>query len=186
MKLTISERSIEKKREPKRIRREGKIPAILYSGGKEGQNIAVDEAEFSAALRRVVPGRLSTTVFTLKDAKGREHRAVIKDIQYKSTNYQVLHLDFAELVNDVKINVKVPIECIGVAECVGVKLGGYLRQVIRHVEVRCLPKDLPSVFEIDVAELGNRQYKKLKDLTIPETVKPLADLNEVVVVIAKR
>ncbi len=186
MKLTTSERSIEKKREPKRVRREGKIPAILYSGGKEGQNIAVDEAEFRAALRRVLPGRLSTTVFTLTDAKGRERKAIVKDIQYKSTTYDVLHLDFAELVDGVKINVKVPIECIGVADCIGVKLGGFLRQVIRHVEVRCLPKDLPAVFEIDVKELGNRQYKKLSDLTIPQTVKPLADMNEVVVVIAKR
>lgn len=186
MKLKISERSTEKKREPKRIRRDGGIPAVVYKRGNISQNIIIDEAELSAVLRQIKPGHLATTIFSLVDEKGHTHKAIIKDIQYQVTTYRVSHLDFEELVDGVQINVKVPIECVGVVDCVGVKLGGILRQVNRHVKVRCLPKDLPSSFELDVKELGVGQYKKLSDLAIPQTIRPLADLNEVVVVIAKR
>jgi large subunit ribosomal protein L25 len=69
---------------------------------------------------------------------------------------------------------------------VGIKLGGVLRQVIRHVRVRCLPKDLPSFFELDIRELGVKQSKRLREIQIPSTVSPLVDMNEVVAVIVKR
>ena len=68
----------------------------------------------------------------------------------------------------------------------GIKLGGFLRQVIRHVKVECLPKNIPSEFIIDVKDLGIRQSKRLKDLAMPNGVKPLASPEEVIVVIAKR
>ncbi len=71
-------------------------------------------------------------------------------------------------------------------DCVGVKLGGVLRQVIRHVRVRCFPKDMPTFFELDISELGLKQSKRFSDIEIPKTVRPLVDLNEVVAVIVKR
>ncbi len=101
-------------------------------------------------------------------------------------NYSVIHLDFEELHSDVPVTVKVPIEMTGVVDCIGVKLGGILRQVIRHVKVRCLPKDIPSCFYLDVKSLDLRQSRRLNDLEIPETLRPLVDLNEVAVLIAKR
>ena len=129
---------------------------------------------------------MPTSVFTLVDDKGKERKAIIKDIQYNVTNYQVIHLDFEELLDDIKVNIKVPIEFIGAAESPGVKLGGVVRQVIRHLKVRCLPKDIPTYFLLDVKDLGPRQSKRLKDLNIPQTIRPLADLNEVALVIVKR
>ncbi len=111
---------------------------------------------------------------------------ILKDIQYDPTNYSIIHLDFEELLDDVPVNVKVPIECTGVVDCTGVKLGGILRQVIRHLRVRCLPKDMPSFFQVDVKAMGIMDVKRLADLNIPQTVRPLADMNEVAVVIAKR
>lgn len=185
MKLQVQPRSVEKKREAKRQLREGFIPAVIYTRGQNGETISLNAAEFNAALRKVLPGRLPTTVFTLV-SKGREHKAIIKDIQYNVTNYAVVHLDFEELHPDVKVDVKVPIEYTGVVDCVGIKLGGVLRQVIRHVKVRCLPKDIPSYFELDVRELALFQHKKLSELDIPQNVMPLTDLKEVAVVIAKR
>lgn len=179
-------RAANKKSENNSLRREGMIPAILYVKGKEGESIAINGTDFKAFLRGVRSGHLPTTIFILKNEQGQGRRAVIKDIQYEITTYEVTHLDFEELIDEQKVNVKIPIECIGVAECVGVKLGGVLRQVIRHVRVRCLPKDLPSYFELDVRELGLRQSKRLSDLTIPDTVRPLANLNEVAAVIVKR
>lgn len=186
MKLTTVPRGAHKKSEVSKLRREGYVPAVLYVKGKEGETLAIKSSDFSAHLRHVKSGHLPTTVFTLVDEKGRERRAIIKDIQYDITSYNVTHLDFEELLNDVKVNVKVPIECIGSAESQGVKLGGVLRQVIRHVRVRCFPKDMPSYFELDVKDLGMRQSKRLEDLKIPSKMTPLTGLREVVAVIVKR
>lgn len=186
MKLQIVERTAAKKSEAKRLRREGFIPAVLYKKGEAGENLAVNRTEFAAFLRNVKSGHLPTSVFVLTDAKGVERRAIVKEIQYDITSYDVKHLDFEELVADHKINVKVPIECVGQAECPGVKLGGVLRQPIRHVRIRCLPKDLPTYFELDVRSLGLRQTKRLSDLVFPQTVRSLMGMNEVVAVIVKR
>jgi large subunit ribosomal protein L25 len=186
MKLNISKREVIKKSESGRIRREGKIPAVLYVRGKPTDAIVVDGNEFNGLMRSLVPGRLSTTQFSLKDGQGKERRAVLKEIQYHPTTYHVQHLDFEELYDDVKVTLNVPIECTGVVDCIGVKLGGVLRQVIRKVRVRCLPKDIPSVFYIDVKNMGQNEKIRLSELTIPQTVKPVADLNEVAVIIAKR
>lgn len=186
MKLQIVKRAANKKSEVNKLRREGYIPAVLYVKEKSGETLAIKANEFSAFLRQVKPGHLPTTIFTLVDEKGKERRVVIKDIQYAIINYAVTHLDFEELLPNHKINVKIPIECIGQVDCIGIKLGGVLRQPIRHIRVRCLPKDLPSFFQLDVHELGITQSKRLADLQIPKNVRPLVDLNEVAAVIVKR
>lgn len=186
MKLQTKPRAAAKKSETKRLRREGFIPTILYVRGKEGEALALQSKEFSAYLRHVQSGHLPTTVFTLVDEKGKERRALIKDIQYNITTYDVIHLDFEELIADENISVKVPIECIGAADCAGIKLGGVLRQVIRHLRVSCKPKDMPKQFELDVKDLALFQSKRLSDIKLPNTVRPLVNMNEVAAVIVKR
>lgn len=186
MKLQTIKRTADSKSEVKKLRREGYIPAVLYVKGQSGETMAIKANEFQAYLRQVKSGHLPTTIFTLVDDKGKERRVVIKDIQYQITTYVVTHLDFEELLPDQKVNVNIPIECTGMVDCVGIKLGGVLRQVIRHVRVRCLPKDIPSYFELDIRELGLKQSKRLRDLQIPKPVRPLVDMNEVVAVIVKR
>lgn len=187
MKLTMKKRSASKKGELTQIRREGNIPAVVYSRGNPGENVAVNGAEYGSIVRKLKAGCLSTTVFTLNGEDGKEIRAILKDIQYHPTTYDVWHLDFEELFDDVTVNVKIPIQCVGVVDCVGIKLGGVLRQVIRTLEVNCLPKDIPATgFELDIRDLAMRQTKRLSAIEIPAGVRPLADLNEVAVVIAKR
>ncbi|MBY0528622.1 MAG: 50S ribosomal protein L25 [Rhabdochlamydiaceae bacterium] len=185
MKLTMKPRTGEKKSDIKQIRREGDIPAVIYSAKTQPEKLIIVGPEFGAILRGVKPGQLPTTVFTLSDGK-RERKAIIKDIQYHLTSYRVSHIDFEELSDDVAVSVKVPINCVGIADCQGIKLGGFLRQVIRHVKVECLPKNIPSQFLIDVKDLGMRQSKRLRDLILPAGVKLLAAAEEVIVVIAKR
>jgi large subunit ribosomal protein L25 len=186
MNLSYSKREAARKSESKKLRREGSIPAVIYSRGETAVNIVVETSVFTALLRKVIPGRLSTTVFNLTTEGGKPQRAILKEIQYEPTTYDVIHLDFIELFDDHKINVKVPIECVGGAECPGVKLGGVLRQVIRSFPVSCLPKDMPVVFQMDVRTMGMRDSRRLSDLDIPETLRPLVSLNEVAVAIVKR
>ena len=186
MKLHVFKREQIKKSESNKIRREGNIPAVIYNKGKGSSSISVDGADFSSLMRTVVPGRLSTTVFSLRDDSGKEFHAIVKDIQYHPTTYKVLHIDFEMLVDGIPVSVNVPIECSGVADCVGIKLGGVLRQVIRQLRVRCMPKDIPTVFNVDVKNMKQFESKRLSDLNIPQTVKPIADLNEVAITIDKR
>ncbi len=185
MKLTITKRINERKSDAKKIRRTGDVPAILYAGSEKGETLIVSGPELEAVLRNIKPGRLPTMVFTLS-YEGKETRAIIKDIQYEPTSYRIRHVDFQKLDEAVPVTVKVPIECVGMDDSPGIKLGGFLRQVIRHVPVKCLPKDIPEYLEVSVAGLGMRQVQRLSDLVLSPTVTPLAKLQEVVVVIAKR
>lgn len=185
MKLAVKTRVGEKKKDIKEIRREGNIPAIIYSSKGQPEKLIVTGAEFNAILREMKPGQLPTTIFALSDGK-KERRAIIKDIQYHLTTYNVSHIDFEELVDNVPVCVKVPVNCTGIVDCMGIKLGGFLRQVIRHVKVECLPKNIPAEFLVDVKDLGIRQSRRLKDLAMPAGVRALESPEEVVVVIAKR
>ena len=183
MKLKMFKREGSKKSILGEIRREGNIPAVLYSAGEANENISVDGVEFKAILRNIVAGRLSTTRFALVDGE-KEVPAIVKDIQYHPTTYQVLHMDFMVPKNTVKV--RVPIECKGVMDCQGIKLGGFLRPVMRYVKVECPADKVPDALFIDVRELAVGQSKRLSDLSFPEGVKSLVDLSQVIVVIAKR
>lgn len=180
MKLTV------KKREKAlgEIRRTGGIPAIIYSKGQTADLITIDSTELDAHLRGLQVGHLPTTIFVLHDGK-KERRVLIKDIQRNIITYRVSHIDFEELIEDSPVSLNVPITLVGIQECVGTKLGGTLRQVIRRVKVKCLPRHIPKEFILDVRDLAVKQKRRLSDLSLPAGVKPLVNMGEVVVVIAK-
>ena len=185
MKLTLSKRSGKRKSELTEIRFRKDIPAVIYSKGQPGEKVTVKNAEFSEAIRHLQKGFLPTTVFEI-DLEGNKRRALVKQIQYHPTTYQVLHLDFLLLVDETPLHIKIPITCVGQADCIGIKLGGFLRKVKRHVKVRCLPKDVPNDFKINVKELKIGDLKRVRDLDVSENVRLLMPDHEVIVVIAKR
>jgi large subunit ribosomal protein L25 len=185
MKLAIHKRAAGKKGANNALRREGNIPGILYGFKQDGAPIHIRADEFQAILRKLKPGLLATTVFELHDGV-KTHKALVKDIQYHVASYDVLHIDFSELVDGRPITVNVPVQVVGVSECTGVKLGGFIRQVIRALKVSCDPKHIPQEFAVDVKDLGIGQAKRLSDLTIPSNVKPLAKMEEVVVLVGKK
>ncbi len=186
MQLKTFERTSGIKSELTQIRRAGNIPAVIYAKGELAQHVVVDGAQFRALLRDVKKGCLSITKISLEGNNGIKE-AVLKEIQYNPTTYDVSHLDFESLDPSRYINVKVPIQYVGIADCVGIKSGGgTLRQVIRSMRISCLPKHIPGEpLQIDIRELQVGQTKRLSDIVMPDGIKPLADLNEVAVVIAK-
>lgn len=186
MKLQIKERQQEIKKEAKRVRREGSIPAVLYSKGQTNQAISILKDEFSAHLRNVPKGHLSSKVFSLTNEKGQTVQAIVKEIQYNPVTYDVIHVDFLQLHEGQYVNVNIPLSLKGAADCVGVKLGGVVRLVLRYMKVRCLPKDIPSHFEIDVTDLKMSQSRSLASIHLPDTVKPMMSLNDIAVVVGKR
>lgn len=186
MELKVTKRAADRKSQAKQARLRGLIPAVVYRNGKPGEPIFVSLAEYKSCVADVQPGRLSTFKFTITGEDGQKFQALLKEIQYHPTTYNVVHLDFQQLVENEPVRVNVPIECVKVAECLGVKQGGVLRVVIRHLRVHCLPKHIPDVLTMDVGSLEMKQTRRLKELAIPQNVRPIADLNEVAVVIAKR
>jgi len=185
MKLSAFKRTGEKKSEITKIRISQDIPGVIYGPKHKNENIFIKGDAFGAALRQIPKGKLATTVFDL-NLDGKDYKAIVKDIQYHRTTYNILHIDFEIVEKDVPITVNVPITFKNQMDCAGVKLGGFLRQVIRAVKVRCLLKDLPKEFIIDVKEMNILDSRRLSDLVFPKNVHPLANLKEVAAVVAKR
>lgn len=181
MKITLKKRIDRTLTE---IRRSEEIPAILYGKGHPNQKVIVQNKEFQTVLRSIKQGQLSTQIFDI-DFDGSSLRVVIKEIQYDPATYAIDHLGLFILSDQEPIKVNIPIEVIGVADCPGIKLGGSLRQVLRTVPVSCLPREIPSTFQIDVRTMNLGEAKRVSDLTLPANVRPLIDPNEVLIVIAK-
>jgi large subunit ribosomal protein L25 len=185
MKLAVHKRISGKKGENNRLRREGHVPGILYGTKQAGTPVYVKGDEFQTILRGLKPGLLATTVFEIQDG-AQKHKAVIKDVQYHVATYAIEHLDFEILSDDKPVTINVPIQMVGALDCAGVKLGGSLRQVIRSLKVSCLPKDIPQTFSLDVRALELSQCKRLSDIEIPNGIRPLAEMNNVAIIVAKK
>ena len=186
MKLSISPRASERKSDTKKLRRQGQIPGVLYGSKKTNQNIFFPLEEFQVILRQLRQGLLATTVFTLHDQEGKTSKAIVKEVQYHPASYAILHVDFILISDRDEVTVNIPIQISGVAECAGVKLGGFMRHVVRSMKARCLLKDLPQELVLDVRELEIGQSKTLADVSLPAGVRSLSRMKEVAVVIAKK
>ncbi|EKE07766.1 MAG: 50S ribosomal protein L25 [uncultured bacterium] len=185
MKLKVEERTTGRKGVTSQLRREGMVPAILYGAGKAGTPVAVKNDTLKEILRKIQPGRLSTTIFELERG-AKTIQAIIKDVQYHVASYEIEHVDFLEMEESKLVEINVPISLVGAADCAGVKLGGFIRQVIRSLKVSCLPKNIPESFSLDIRNVGIGQSKLLSDLEIPPSVRPLAKLTEVLVLVGKK
>jgi large subunit ribosomal protein L25 len=183
MQLSVYKRD---KNQTKKLRMFDNVPAVIYAKGIENENIYIKKDELKKCFASLKPGDLPTTVFTLKGER-ETFKAIVKDIQYFVTTYEVQHIDFLKIDEKASISVNVPIKCIGVNECKGVKLGGNFRQIIRSLRVKCLPKHLPKEFVIDITEMGVPDVKRLSDIELPkDVVSTNKNLGEVIVSISKR
>ena len=185
MELVVALRTVGKRSDVKKIRREGNIPAVLYSKGGQGKAIIVDGIAFQKILNSIPKGTLCSKVITLQ-LDGSPIKAIVKDIQYIITSYQVAHLDFEILDDALPVTLNIPLVCINTALCAGIKLGGFLRQVIHKVKVTCLPAAIPDQFNLDVRDLNLGETRKLEALTIPAGVRLHVNPKEVAVVIARK
>ncbi|NGX50339.1 MAG: 50S ribosomal protein L25 [Chlamydiae bacterium] len=185
MKLNVSKRAGKSKSELTQLRFKGDIPAVVYKMGQPSEKLTVKGSEFAAVIRGLKKGYLPTTIFEI-EIDGKECPSIVKGIQYHPTTYRTLHLDFQLLDEKIMVDVKVPVTFLGEAECIGVKLGGFVRQVIYHVKVRCLPKDIPSDFKLDIRSLAIGESMRVGDIEMSEGVISLVPEKEIIIVIAKR
>lgn len=185
MQLAVSKRELASKRAARQLRRSGVVPAVVYGAGQEAQPVSIKQSDLEALLRGIESGSLPATVIELTgEVSG--CKAVVKDIQYHRTTYQVEHIDLMTLQPGNKARIKVPVRLAGAVDCLGVKAGGAVRQVIRHVQVEALPEQLPQEFHVDVQTLEIGQSARVSAIKVPEGVRLLALPQEVVAVVAKR
>ena len=157
----------------RRVRREGKIPAVVYGAGKQAAPVSVDPRQ---VLRILHSETGHNTIFDLS-LDGERSKAMIVDWQFEPVKGKLLHIDLKRIAMDQKLKVNVPIELKG--EAAGVKQqGGILEQVLREVEVECLPGDIPSFVESDVTELVFGKVLRVADLPKSDKWKYLTDENQ--------
>jgi large subunit ribosomal protein L25 len=165
--LHVEARTGSGRSDNRRLRKVGKVPAIVYGGGAEPRAVSVDHDTLIHQMEREA---FYTTILTLKLGENTEP-VVVKDVQRHPYRTQVLHLDFQRIVADEIITLHVPIHFIGEEAAVGVKQqGGIAERLITDVEVSCLPKDLPAYLEIDVHGVELNDIVHLSDIVLPEGV----------------
>ena len=152
----------------RRLRREGKVPAILYGGGRPPRNLAFDH---NRVIQQLENESFYSSILSIKVGE-RDQAAIVKDIQRHPAKNRVLHMDFQRIVADEKIKMNVPIHYLNAEEAVGVKQGGgSVSQLITDIEVSCLPKDLPEYFEVDIENLELDAMLHISDIKLPEGVE---------------
>ncbi|MCX7029933.1 MAG: 50S ribosomal protein L25 [Spirochaetes bacterium] len=177
-KLNVQLRTDQGKSASGRLRRGGKIPAVVY-GHTEPLAITVDAHEFRTAFRRIT----ENTVVQLTMPEG-VHEVLVKDYQQNHLSGQIVHLDFYEFEKGKSLKTRVPVQLTGAP--VGVKEGGILETLMHDLEVECLPKDLPEVITLDISNLALNHSIHVRDLLLAEGVKALNSLEQVVCVVAIR
>jgi large subunit ribosomal protein L25 len=155
----------------RRVRVSGLIPAVIYGAGVESQAITVDP---KSILKILHSESGHNTIFDLNIENGAGAKAMIVDWQYEPIKGKLLHIDLKRIAMDKTMKVSVPVMLSGIPA--GVKVsGGILDQILREIEVECLPGDIPSHIDIDVSGLELHGAIHVSDLPHTGSVKFLAD-----------
>ncbi|HST11022.1 MAG TPA: 50S ribosomal protein L25 [Terriglobales bacterium] len=171
--LEAQPRTSGNKNAARRVRQDGKIPAVVYGAGQDSLPVAVDPRQVTRILNSETG---HNTIFDLA-LDGAKTKAMIVDWQYEPIKGKLLHIDLKRIAMDKKLAVMVPIELIGQPE--GVKTqGGILEQMLREVEIECLPADIPSHIDVDVSELVFGKVLRVADLPHSGKLKFLTDENQ--------
>ncbi|MBX7168918.1 MAG: 50S ribosomal protein L25 [Pirellulales bacterium] len=168
--LNVKKRESFGKRRTRRMRTGGSIPAVLYGHGGETVSLAVPTEQLAAAIRH------GSRLVELQGAVA--EKALIRELQFDTFGVDVLHVDFARVSEDERIEVTVAIELRG--EAPGLKDGGVVSHQLHEVEIECLAAAIPDKLYLSVNHLGLNQSLTIKDLSLPANVKVLAEDDTVV------
>jgi large subunit ribosomal protein L25 len=156
----------------KTLRNEGKVPCVLYGGGKESVNFSMYSADFKQLV-------YTPNTYKVKlDIDGKIYRAVLKDIQFHPVNDSILHADFQEIDETKEIEIGIPIKLVG--NSVGVRAGGKLVVKSNKLRVRALSANLPDFIEINIDNLDIGKSIKVGEINVPNMKLMDAPNNSVV------
>jgi large subunit ribosomal protein L25 len=173
-KLSIDTREASSSRATRRLRREGRVPGVLYGGGDEPLAFAVNERE----LRHALAARGAVVELQID---GSATPAVLKDSQIHPVRGETLHVDFLRVDLRQSISATVPLEFVGAEDAPGAREGGVLEYVTREVTIEALPNDIPQAIQVDVSGMAVNDTLLLSAVTPPDGVTLTDDLEETVV-----
>lgn len=166
--LNAEVRDVKGKGASRRLRREGKVPAVMYGAGKDAVSLTLDHNNL---YHQVKNEAFYSSILTVKIGKDTE-QAVLRDIQMHPYKPRVAHLDLQRVSATEKLHIKVPLHFINQESAPGVKQqGGIVSHLMAEIEVSCLPKDLPEYLTVDMGDIALNQSVHLSDLKLPEGVE---------------
>jgi large subunit ribosomal protein L25 len=171
-------REIFGKNASRQLRREGKLPANLYSAQAKNVSLTLDKKDIFQILKSESG---ENTIFEISyDSKTQD--VMIKEVQTNPATDELLHIDLILIAMDKEIRVTVPFVLTG--EAVGVKAeGGFVDFVTREIELECLPRAIPEHIEVDISALHLNQSVKLEEISLPEGAKWVSDSETVIAMI---
>ena len=166
----------------KKLRDNGRIPAVIYGGKTQSQSLEVDAEEIGDVMHHAVSENILLDLSVKDDARSKR-LALVQEVQHHPLSGAVLHVDLHEVAEKEKVTIMVPVETSG--EAVGVKTGGgVLEHVLFKIKVRALPKDLPEQIVVDVTSLEIGKAIHLGDIQQPAGVEILGDKKVSVIAVA--
>ena len=152
----------------RRLRRKGKVPAIIYGAGHAPRSIEFDH---NKVVQQLENEAFYSSILNVKVGE-KNQAAILKDIQRHPSRRLIMHIDLQRVVEDQAIKMNVPIHYLGEEDAVGVREGGgTVTKMVNDVEITCLPKDLPEYLELDISHLALNEMMYLTDIKLPEGVE---------------
>ena len=162
--LNAVPRAATTKGELNTLRKQGKIPAVIYGGGQAAEQILLDAKEFKQA----TSGISESTIISIHVGKEKKD-AFVRERQREPLSLDIIHVDFLEVIKDRLLRAKVSIHLVGTPA--GVKDGGVLETPAHEIEVECFPADLPEKIEFDISGLQANHSVHVRDLPALKGVK---------------
>jgi len=162
--------------ESRRIRRSGRIPAVIYGRSGKSVSIDLDSADFIRGTKGI-----SESTIVKVDVEGKSYEAFVKDTQRNIIDGNILHIDFYEVEAGVILRAKVSLIFSG--NPIGVREGGMLETPLHEIEIECLPKDLPERIEIDISNLKTNQSLHVRDIPLAQGIKLLSNPDQTVALV---
>jgi large subunit ribosomal protein L25 len=166
--LEFEPREQHGKSHTRRLRREGKVPAVLYGAGREPRPISLNQ---NSLMHQMEKEAFYTSIISLKEGNDSQP-VIVKDVHRHPVKPQILHIDFQRILEDEEITLDVPIHFTGEDQATGVKTqGGEVAHLLTEIEVTCLPKNLPEFIELDITSMELNEVLHLSAVPVPEGVE---------------
>lgn len=164
------------------VRRENRVPGVIYGGGEAAQPISLD---YKTLNQLIYAGHFLTTIFDIDLGEGKLERVIPRDYQLDVVRDTPLHVDFLRLKPGSSLRVDVPIHVVGADVSPGVKLGGTLNVVRHAIELRVPADNIPEAITVDVSQLGINDSLHISAVKLPEGCRPIiADRDFTILTIA--
>jgi large subunit ribosomal protein L25 len=173
--INASKREAQGTNASRRLRRVGKVPAILYGGDKDPVNLELDHQALVLNLRNE---KFHASILML-DVGGTKEQVLLRSVHMHPFRPQVQHIDFQRVSKDRKIHMKVPLHFVNAEQSPGVKeQGGVVNHVLNELDITCFPDDLPEFIEVDLSGLAVGKPVHARDFPLPKGVEAVLHKDE--------